>query len=111
AQQRRRRAVGQARQSSRSVTRASLAGPTSLGSDLVQPVSRLKSLTTRAGAPVTTHRSPISPRTTEPAATTTFLPITDPGRPTTPVPCHVPAPILTGLFTVHCLPMGASGSA
>ena len=67
--------------------------------------------TTRAGAPATTAWSGTSPRTTAPAATTTFRPIRAPGRITAPVPIQQPGPISTGSIRGHCLPMGSCGSS
>ncbi len=64
-----------------------------------------------AGAPATTAWSGMSPRTTAPAATTTFRPSRAPGRMTAPVPIQLPEPILTGSVRGHCLPTGTSGSS
>ncbi len=47
---------------------------------------------TRAGTPATTQWSGMSPRTTEPAATTTLRPMLAPGRTIAPAPSHEPDP-------------------
>ena len=65
----------------------------------------------RAGTPATTHRSGITPRTTEPAAITTFLPMRAPGNTIAPAPSHEPLPMLTGRFTGNWRPIGMSGSS
>ena len=65
----------------------------------------------RAGTPATTHRSGITPRTTEPAAITTFLPMRAPGSTIAPAPSHEPLPMLTGRFTGNWRPIGMSGSS
>ena len=67
--------------------------------------------TTRAGTPATTHRSGTVPRTTEPAAMTTFRPMLAPGSTTTPAPSQLPEPIRTSALRGICLPIGLSGSA
>ena len=65
----------------------------------------------RAGTPATTHRSGITPRTTEPAAITTFRPIRAPGKTIAPAPSHEPPPMLTGRLTGNWRPIGMSGSS
>ena len=65
----------------------------------------------RAGTPATTHRSGITPRTTEPAAITTFRPMRAPGKTIAPAPSHEPLPMLTGRFTGNWRPIGMSGSS
>ncbi|GDY81535.1 hypothetical protein SAVCW2_07340 [Streptomyces avermitilis] len=72
-----------------------------------QPSAGVQRRTTRAGAPATTAWSGTTPRTTAPAATTTFRPIRAPGRITAPVPIQQPDPIDTGSIRGHCLPMGS----
>ena len=64
-----------------------------------------------AGTPATTQRSGTCPRTTDPAPTTTFRPMTVPGSMIAPAPSQLPAPIETGAFAGHCRPIGVSGSA
>src|SRR5258708_5071010 len=76
-----------------------------------QPDPATYSRTIRAGTPATTHRSGTVPRTTDPAATTTFRPMRAPGKTTAPAPSQVPEPIDTDMFTGHCRPIGTSGSA
>jgi hypothetical protein len=66
--------------------------------------------TTRAGTPATTQWSGTTPRTTEPPATTTLRPMHAPGSTIAPAPSQLPAPMLTGLFTGNCLPIGTSRS-
>ena len=51
------------------------------------------------------------PRTTEPAAITTFRPMRAPGSTTAPAPSQLPEPMRTAAFTGICLPIGTSGSA
>ena len=75
-----------------------------------QPAS-VCSRMTLAGTPATTHRSGISPRTTDPAAITTFRPIRAPGSTMAPAPSHEPLPMLTGRLTGNWRPMGTSGSS
>src|SRR6266566_10087845 len=76
-----------------------------------QPLPGMYSRTTLAGTPATTQQSGTSPRTTEPAATTTFLPTAAPGSTIAPAPSHVPEPMDTVSLLGHCLPIGVPGSA
>src|SRR5262249_31793190 len=87
------------------------AGATSsAGSGGFHPLPGTYSRTIFAGTPATTQRSGITPRTTDPAATTTFPPMTAPGNTTTPAPSQLPGPMDTAVLLGHCRPMGTSGS-
>src|SRR5450755_3847393 len=76
-----------------------------------QPLPAVYSRTTRAGAPATTQWLGTLPRTTAPAATTTFRPMLAPGRTTAPAPSQQPGPIDTAALLGHWRPIGTSGSA
>ena len=65
----------------------------------------------RAGTPATTQWSGTWPRTTDPAPTTTWRPMQEPGSTIAPAPSQLPAPIDTGAFAGHWRPIGTSGSA
>ena len=80
------------------------------GEGRAHPAVAEYSRTTLAGTPATTHRSGTWPRTTEPAATTTFRPMHAPGSTTAPAPSQLPGPIETAVLLGHCLPIGMSGS-
>jgi len=77
----------------------------------VHPSPVTYSRTTRAGTPATTQQLGTTPRTTDPAATTTLRPMTAPGRTITPAPSQLPDPMDTAALLGHWRPMGTSGSA
>jgi len=53
----------------------------------------------------------MSPRTTEPAATTALRPMRAPGKTIAPAPSDKPAPMLTVRLTGNWRPIGTSGSS